>query len=700
MLLNSNTVSNSDSIQFVYLETRIFSNWYDSRLPITNLLSYILTSDRNWMPQGDRRLAAIMFTDMVGYTALGQRNESLSLALVEEQRKLIRSILPKHNGMEINTMGDGFLVEFPSALDAVRCAYDIQRATREFNFSLSSEQRLHLRIGIHVGDVLKSNGDISGDAVNVASRIVSLAEDGGVCLTRQIYDNVQNKFELELTNLGTKILKNVDAPTEVYKVVMPWHERKTSLPEQLDRKRIAVLPFSNISPNPEDNYFADGMTDELISKISKIREMRVIARTSAMKYKGSRKGVGEIGRELRVGSLLEGTVRKVGNTVRITSQLIDSQSEETLWSESYDRELQDIFAIQNDISHRVVEALRIQMRVVEEKDVEKSATGSTEAYTLYLKGRYYWNERTKEALEKAVKYFEKATEVDPRYALAFAGLADCYVIYGDYDWMKPVDAFPKARQYALKAIEIDSRLAEPHVSLGAVYNSYEGLLTKSEEEFKKAIELKPSYSTAHMWYGLLLNAMLRFEEGYKQIEQAGEFDPMSRLTALNLGWMLMYMGKPEEAINKLRNTVDDNPEWATAHIGLGWALLLDSEIDEAILELKNGLALSKGDHHLKPEIASGLAFAGRREEATRIYGELTDPYNEVWIADIRIAEILFALDRFDEAFTRLDRSLEERAVFINHGSILLDLRALPWFAEARKDPRWKVFLNRLGIRDQ
>ena len=214
------------------------------------------------MPEGERRLAAIMFTDLVGFTLLSQRNESLALSVLNEQRELLHPIFNKHGGREVKTIGDAFLVDFASALQAVKCAYDIQKTTREFNNSLPEERRVHLRIGVHLGDIVESQGDISGDAVNVASRIESVADSGGVCLTRQVYDQVENKFELPLRSLGAKSLKNLRAPMEVFKMVMPWEEAMMEETVELDSHRVAVLPLKNMSPDPNDEYFADGMTEE------------------------------------------------------------------------------------------------------------------------------------------------------------------------------------------------------------------------------------------------------------------------------------------------------------------------------------------------------------------------------------------------------------------------------------------------------
>src|SRR5437016_6052880 len=321
-----------------------------------------------------------MFTDMVGYTALGQKNESLSLTLAEEQRTLLRPIFKRHAGREVKSMGDAFLVEFPSALEAVRCAYDIQRATREFNITLPEEQRVHIRVGVHVGDVVESQGDISGDAVNVASRMQSMADDGGICVTRQVYDQVQNKFELPLKSLGKRSLKNVRAPMEVYKMVLPWEDQQVAM-AQMDAKTVAVLPFANMSPDPNDSYFADGITEEIISTLSGVSGLSVISRTSIMGYKGTTKRVKEIGGELEAGSVLEGSFRKAGNRIRVTAQLIDVRDDRHVWAHSYDRNLDDVFGVQTDIAKQVSDALRVKILTPEINRIDRRPTESTKAYT-------------------------------------------------------------------------------------------------------------------------------------------------------------------------------------------------------------------------------------------------------------------------------------------------------------------------------
>lgn len=401
------------------------------------------TADR-----GTRKLAAIMFTDMVGYTALTQSDESLGLQVLERHSRLVRPFFPKHNGREVKTIGDSFLVEFESALDATNCAVEIQEFLHDHNLSSKEEWKINLRIGIHLGDVIRKGNDILGDALNIASRIEPLADPGSICVSQQVYDQIHNKLGYPMRQLEKTELKHVSFPTNVYALVMPWQETRSRRNNELDRHRIAVLPFANMSSDPENAYFADGMTEELIATMSKISSLQVMARTSVMRYKRQEeKSIDQIASELQVGSIMEGSVRKSGDKLRITVQLIDSGTSNHLWSESYDRKLEDVFAIQSDISSRVAEALRIRLQGGERRDMERRSTANAEAHTLYLKGRYFWNERTKDSIGKAVKYFEEAVKLDPMFAVAYSGLADCYLIYNDYMWMRPKEAVPKAKEY-------------------------------------------------------------------------------------------------------------------------------------------------------------------------------------------------------------------------------------------------------------
>ncbi len=281
----------------------------------------------------------------------------------------------------------------------------------------------------------------------------------------------------------------------------------------LDKHRIAVLPITNISPDPRDEYFAEGMTDELIATISKIPELHVIARTSSVKYKGSGKGISEISQELRIGSILEGTVRTMGNQLRVTAQLIDSQTEENLWSESYDRELDDVFDIQTDIARNVAEGLKIQLHTRHGLQFQKKPTANTEAHVFYLKGRFHWNTRSEEGINKAMRFFEDAVAKDLRYALAYVGLADCYVMLGVYCYREPGTVFPKAKDLAAKALAIDNSLAEAHASMFEILAHFDFDWAKASSEIEEAIELNPSYAQAHAWYGsCYLASHGRFDE--------------------------------------------------------------------------------------------------------------------------------------------------------------------------------------------
>ena len=655
------------------------------------------------MPEGARRLAAIMFTDMVGYTTLGQKNESLSLALVDEQRKLIRPILNKHDGREVKTMGDSFLVEFSSALNAVRCAYDIQRAAREFNISLPVERRVHLRVGVHLGDVLNSQGDISGDAVNVASRINYLADDGGVCLTRQVYDHVQNKFELPLKSLGPQSLKNVNAPVEVYRMEMPWDEKRATQPTELDKRRIAVLPFANMSPDPADEYFADGLTEELISKLSLVKGLRVIARTSVMSYKKKDKRISEIGAELGVGSIVEGSFRKAGNKIRVTTQLIDVRDDQHVWAQSYDSNLDDVFAVQTDIAKQVSDTLKVKILEAEIDWIDRKPTESTEAYTLYLRGRYHFNRRGVEDIVKASEYFGQAVREDERFALGYVGLADCYAVLSNIGIDSGAN-HQKAKIAAAKGLELDGDLAEAHATRGLILLQ-EFNLREAEEEFRKAIELKPSYAPAHHWYARLLVSKLSWDEALKQIERAVELDPFSQVINLNHAHYYRRRGDYDKALELYKKAAELDPNFAMAHFDLAviygrmkrradMKLEAKIAIERGTREAKIAVGLGRGTYHRPVKILDALVayFDDDQEKVRKLLAELESHFGEpLAISALQAAGLHFYLGENEKGFEWLEKSYSRKE------DDLLYIRTDELFDGIRSDPRYQDLLKRIGL---
>jgi TolB-like protein/Tfp pilus assembly protein PilF len=644
-----------------------------------------------------------MFTDMVGYTALGQKNESLSLTLVDEQRKLIRPILNRHDGREVKTMGDSFLVEFSSALNAVRCAYDIQRTAREYNISLPQERRVHLRVGVHLGDVLDSQGDISGDAVNVASRINYLADDGGVCLTRQVYDHVQNKFELSLKSLGPRSLKNVNIPVEVYRMEMPWDEKRARQSTELDKKRIAVLPFANMSPDPADEYFADGLTEELISKLSLVKGLRVIARTSVMSYKKKDRRISEIGAELGVGSVVEGSFRKSGNKIRVTTQLIDVRDDQHVWAQSYDRNIDDVFAVQTDIAKQVSDTLKVKILEAEIDGIDRKPTESTEAYTLYLRGRYHFNRRGVEDIVKASEYFGQAVREDERFALGYVGLADCYAVLSNLG-IDSAANHQKAKTAVAKGLELDEDLAEAHATRGLIF-VHEFSLGEAEEEFRKAIDLKPSYAPAHHWYFRLLLGKLRWDEALKQIERAVELDPFSQIINLNRAHYYRRRGDYDKALELYKKAVELDPNFAIAHFDLAVTYgamkrLADMKreakiaIERGTREAKIAVGLGRGSYHRPVKILDALVayFEDDKEKVRKLLPELEAHFGEpLAISALQAAGLYFYLGENERGFAWLEKSYSRKE------DDLLYFRTDEMFDGIRGDPRYQDLLKRIGL---
>ncbi len=564
------------------------------------------------MSDAHRRLTAVMVTDIVGYTTMAQRDESLALELLEEHSSFLRTQFSRHRGREIKSMGDGFLVEFPSAVDATQCAIDIQQGLHSRNAGLSEDRRVLVRIGIHVGDVIDRGDDLLGDGMNIASRIEALARPGGVCITAQVYEHVWNKMRLPLVSLGRQELKHVSSPIEVYRVVFPWEEQ----PEiPAERTRLAVLPLVNISPSAEDAYFADGMTGELIYTMSRLPSIRVIAQTSVMKYKDSHKTVAEIGRELNVGTVIEGSVRKADHRLRITLQVVDARTEEHLWSEAYDRKLEDVFALQAEIAQQVADVLQVELLGREKARACPQPTPHMDAYMLYLQGRHFWNRRSEEGVRRAGELFQQAIQIDGCYAAAYAGLADAHAVLVNWGYAPKTGALNEARNAAEKAIALDPNLAEAHASLGLVLMEERDDLESGEKAFRKAIELNPSYAPAHHWLALVLHSTGRTEEALQEIMKAHQLDPLSPTIATVAGDYLYRAGRYDEAIAQWRRALEIAPDFLRARVLLAHAHEAAGDWETAHSELRRAVGSAPQSSIARAEYGEHLLRVGRGEEA-------------------------------------------------------------------------------------
>jgi adenylate cyclase len=633
---------------------------------------------------GERRLAAIMFTDIVGYTSLTQKNESAAMEMLGEQRTLIRPLIASHGGREVKTIGDAFLVEFESALEAVRCAFDVQQSLHELNTGRPIDRKIFLRIGVHLGDVIHSLNDVYGDAVNVASRIEPLAAPGGVCISEQVYDHVKNKTDFQLLSLGKKELKNVGEPVEVFRVVLPW-ERRDSAAAELDKKRIAVLPFTNLSSDPEEGYFADGMTEEIITSISGVRQLTVIARTSVMGYKGTTKKVRDIGRELEVGTMLEGSVRKAGNRVRITAQLVDTETEGHIWAQNYDRQLEDVFAIQSEIAEKVAGELKIRLVEEEKRLIERRPTENTEAYTSYLRGRELIRERTEASLRQALGALEQAITLDPGFAKAHAAVATCYTELVTDSYEPHEQATPKAEISVRRALQLDPELAEAHATLARVYFQEDDIIG-CEAESRRAIELNPSLAEAHFVLSNVYFVKGQKEEGISAAETCYRLDPVLPRYVERLGQFYFYMGMESKALQHWEKTTRVYP--AGAYRAMTEYYLYKGEVDKA-REFHSKAERLDPTHRWVVWMRGFIAgYTGDRRGALDVIQEI----EKKWLGSTNLNDIAFiyhSLGDLDSYFTYANRALEQHTVRYMY------VMYCPLLAKAREDPRYPPLYERL-----
>jgi len=467
--------------------------------------------------------------------------------------------------------------------------------------------------------------------------------------------------------------------------LIPKKEAVSLLPS---KSSIAVLPFEDLSSQRDQEHFCDGMTDDIIAKLSKLEGLKVISRTSVMRYKNKDKDIKVIGKELGVATVMEGSVRRENNSIRVNAQLINVEDGFDLWAETYDRELINVFDIQSDVAENIARALKAKLSPEEIEGIEKKRTENLEAYSLYLKGRWLWNKRTEEDLNKAIEYFEQAIEKDPNYSLAYAGLADSYIVLPDYSPFPTKKAYPMAKEAALKALEIDSTLAEAYTSLAMVKASLEWDWAGAERDYKRAIELNPGYATAHHWYAFHLTGLGRHDEAIAETKLAQELDPLSLVISRNLGQFFYYARQYDKAIEALQRTIDMDPSFSQVHLSLGVAYLQKSMYEEALAEFQKeisqtGIGIT----------AIGITYAkmGRREEALQLLDDLINKSKEEYVPPLGMARFYFALGENDQGFRWLEKAYEDR------DSGLWAIKVNPLYDSVRSDPRFKAILKKMGL---
>jgi adenylate cyclase len=543
-----------------------------------------------------RRLAAILAADVAGYSRLmGADEEGTVTALKALQREVTDAKIAEHRGRIVKTTGDGALVEFASAVDAVRCAVEIQRAVAERNTVISEDRRIQLRIGINVGDIIVEGDDIFGDGVNVAARLESISQPGGICISDVVHQQVNGRLDANFVDHGEQSLKNIVRPVRVYRLELA--SQVASVPEHPiialpDKPSIAVLAFTNMSGDPEQEYFSDGISEDIITDLSKLSELQVIARNSTFTYKGKPVDVKQVGRELGVHYVLEGSVRKAGNRVRVTGQLIDTASGAHVWADRFDRELTDIFAVQDELTREIISALKIKLRESEKVLLAAGGTKNVNAHDLFLKGRelMFGNKLDREAFEQSMSCFRRAVELDPDYAAATAGLAMGYSLDYQNHWSDTPDkSLAQAQRLVDDAIAKDEKESFGHF-VACVVATWTKDYERWGREAERALELNPNYALAH----------------------------------LTKGNLYIYTGEPAKAIACIEQAIRLNPTAALYRHFLGTAYFVAGNYETATALFKERIAMAPTTDLSRAFLACALGHLDRADEATQVWRDLKE----------------------------------------------------------------------------
>ncbi len=657
-----------------------------------------------------------MMADIAGFSRLMERDESATFARLRQLRDAVtQPKIDAHGGRLVKTTGDGFLVEFASATAALQCALDIQHELAEREAQCGADDRIRLRIGINVGDIIVDGDDVAGDGVNIAARLEALAPPGGICISGTVREQIHDDLGITLSDLGPKKLKNIAREIRAFAVTPASGEGETHAADTADRAfadvrpaassprqeppalSIAVLPFVNLGRDEENEYFADGLADELLNVLVKIRGLRVASRTSAFYFKGKDVDIPTIARKLNVTTVLEGSVRRSGQRVRIAAQLIDAATDVHLFSEIYDRTLDDIFAVQSDIANAVVSELRGALLGEREVartscDVVAAVQAATrgrphagEAYRLYLQGRFYVFRITQADVARGVGFLPQAHDRDTAFAIAWARLSRAYHEQAGRGWQPVAEGMEQARAAARRALELDPELPEGHIALGWVLADYDWDWARAKAELDRALELAPGDGDVQRASASLAMQLGRLDEAIGLARRAVVLDPLSKPAHVVLGDCCMRAGRLDDAVASLQVALDLAPNAGIAHYILSCARLLQGRADDALHEAEREaipylrwLCIALAQHTRGDAAASDAALRRRIDEGGPAVA-------------FQIAAAHAWRGEVDAAFGWLDRAYRERDPGLSESVAYPLLRAL------HDDPRWLALMRKMGF---
>ncbi|MEN8247699.1 MAG: adenylate/guanylate cyclase domain-containing protein [Bacteroidota bacterium] len=632
-----------------------------------------------------RKLAAVMFTDIAGYTTLMSRDEKQALALLQKNRDLQKSLAEKHHGEFLKEMGDGTLLCLQSALDAVRCAMEIQR-------SVQDDPDLNLRIGIHLGDIVFKDSDVFGDGVNIASRIEGLAESGGVCISEEIDKSIRNYPEINTEFIGEKQLKNIGHPVKVYRLGISSRERN-SLPEptETDKKSIIVLPFDDMSPDKDNEYFNDGLIEEIITDLSHIHDLIVISRSSAMTFKGKDKKIKEIAREVNVQYVLEGSVRKAENNLRITAQLIDATTDAHLWAEKYSGTLDDVFDIQEQVSLSIVDALKVKLSPKENKQILERPIDNVQAYECYHRAVWEMQMGTADGIERALRDLQLGLDIIGDNVLLFAGMGSAYCYFYEFGIQVTEETLSKAEEYAFKAHRLEPNSSVCYTLLGRI-ERFRGCSTKAMKYFKQALSIDPNDQEVLLWLGHLYSFFQgRPDIATPMLNKVVDRDPLSPLIHMVLGGHYWVKGEYDNSLNSYENALKLEPNIIFAKVCIAALLFWLNQYDKACAVIDR-IEKESADQMHKVFTAWLLflkhAIKGEKDKALELITDDVKSYfwNDpefMWMGICNYALI----NEKEEAINWLERFLDKG--FINYPF----LNGFPFLENIRGEERFKKLME-------